>query len=321
MLRRVASVDEADKLNHQTLRRDFLQSDESVGLHFDPYFVWLFEAWPVPMEGKEERSYRYSVVVAADKLTIWLEDRKTKAQWGSAELTLSEFVTETSAIPNAKLEDYAKQFIACLHAEGDTKRFISPTSSGETRQLTFVLSLHLASFETALVFEFVLKKVPLQRVDILAAQVRDLTDELHELKQKQSDLAFLDLEASHVAPDRTTFVWKVKYLLGRNSQLHLLVDGTAIRIGQTGLYLFTINCRCKDKGPDRTWFRFKVNGEVRRRSNCYGMSPLEDSYSEVYPWCSLTTSVVLQADDNVKIIVGTGTTLVDGSTMTITQLR
>lgn len=35
----------------------------------------------VTFPSKQESSYRYSIKMKADKMSVWLEDRKTKQQW------------------------------------------------------------------------------------------------------------------------------------------------------------------------------------------------------------------------------------------------
>ncbi|TYZ66745.1 hypothetical protein PybrP1_007665, partial [[Pythium] brassicae (nom. inval.)] len=110
----------------------------------------------VNFPSRGDDSYRYKITATSDTASFWIEDRKTKNQWSSGDLKIADFVSVNNMIPGATMADY----------------------------VSFVLALKSCASVWRPTYEMTLKSIPLQPIDILAAQLRDVQDELskHQLE-------------------------------------------------------------------------------------------------------------------------------------------
>uniref|UniRef100_K3X5C3 Uncharacterized protein n=1 Tax=Globisporangium ultimum (strain ATCC 200006 / CBS 805.95 / DAOM BR144) TaxID=431595 RepID=K3X5C3_GLOUD len=158
-------------------------------------FISTTPPTPAPLQDDEAifpsqkaDTFRYAFTVEDDKLSIWLENKKTKAQWESDPLALDEFVALESLIPMATIEDYVQCFEACVaQSRADPEQ-----TSCDLRQLThqrddelqLELQIRIQLFTRVLTptYRFTLYEVELDRIDVLTARVRSQEDELARLR-------------------------------------------------------------------------------------------------------------------------------------------
>ncbi|TMW61196.1 hypothetical protein Poli38472_013659 [Pythium oligandrum] len=99
----------------------------------------------------------------------------------TVELKIADFVVEDNSIPRASLVNYAQRFANCLEVattsdQNEYRRSLTPSEKDGSRHLHLAIQLHVGGFDTQLEYAFLLMPIALERVDILAAQVRDLDD-------------------------------------------------------------------------------------------------------------------------------------------------
>ncbi|KAF1325705.1 hypothetical protein FI667_g9069, partial [Globisporangium splendens] len=152
----------------------------------------------VTFSSRAKASYRYRLTVRDDKVTIWIEDKRSKQQWQSSALELCEFVPTDRVIPMATLTDYIEN---CLGAELNDdddeakpafQRDLMPGDDSNKLKLIFTLRIQmLATVVLMPSYEFVLHPVALSEVDILSAKVRDQEDEIARLRAQVEALTMV----------------------------------------------------------------------------------------------------------------------------------
>ncbi|KAF1325711.1 hypothetical protein FI667_g9066, partial [Globisporangium splendens] len=138
--------------------------------------------------------FRYAFTIEGSKVTIWLENKKTKQQWESDPLTLDEFVASESLIPMATIEDYVPCFEDCLarsRTDPEQKscdlRQLEHLRDGEL-QLELQIRIHLFARVLMPKYRFTLCEVELDRIDVLTARVRSQEAELASLRAELNEL-------------------------------------------------------------------------------------------------------------------------------------
>lgn len=107
--------------------------------------------------------------------------------------------------------------------------------------LQFVLALKLYASMWRPKYEMTLESVPLQPIDILAAQVRDVQDELAELRRWKGDPVALNLELSSQTQGYDVLKWKINNSVD-NTPDRFVVDSKAgkIRFLEPGTYQISL---------------------------------------------------------------------------------
>ncbi|TMW61191.1 hypothetical protein Poli38472_013654 [Pythium oligandrum] len=236
---------------------------------------------------KFEGTFRYRVRAEVESLAIWLEDRKSKAQWQTLELKAKDFVTADNVIARTDVAGYAKRFANCLGAkELDDKseyyRELFEAAKDGSRQLCLSFRVCVGGFETLLEYTFQLMPIALERVDVLAAQVRDLGDDLcrhqasiesqldnvkkalgiveasvNKLVEEKRDLTFARFVATGYVSSGSALLWQAPS--ESSPGFTLSSDATTITFGNSGLFSVTTHLHhcCTNYA-----FECQVNGQA-----------------------------------------------------------
>ncbi|TMW61194.1 hypothetical protein Poli38472_013657 [Pythium oligandrum] len=307
-----------------------------------------FEADGQVVLDETETLFRYRVRVWQDALTIWLEDRTSKAQWQTVELKTKDFVVEDNMIPRADIVGYAQRFANALGVletenQSEYQRSLSTVDKNGARHLQLAIQLHVGGFETQLEYDFVLMPVALERVDVLTSQVRDLSEELERLqtqideiedekrskldkdlvKMKQAiqaitdkqearrELAYVQLTASNSANQSQTLKWTISS--EGYSHFSLSSKGDAVICGSAGLFMIMIHLQ-HDSSNQGTVFALNMNGTSVEKYSSYNRSGYANT-------SSYTTVRSMSKGDKLSIVYRGNNTAYDGSSMTIVELR
>ncbi|GAB9471443.1 hypothetical protein Gpo141_00008654, partial [Globisporangium polare] len=167
----------------------------------------------------------------------------------SGELKASDFVNTKNVIPQASLADYVSCFQSCLEskpadegAEADCRCDLVPQAK-DSWTLRFVLALKLYASVWRPTFEVTLKSIPLQKIDILAAQLRDLQEEMAHLRSERDVMgsARLVLQTTQQAESEATLLWKVSTNYEGNTPEQFEVDRIGkVRFLQAERYLVNL---------------------------------------------------------------------------------
>ncbi|TMW61857.1 hypothetical protein Poli38472_010920 [Pythium oligandrum] len=212
--------------------------------------------------GGEQREFRFAVEVTAnEELSIWLEDKKTRAQWQAIGLTTTSFIAPETTIPGATLVDYAKGFAECLRAphaaeDGSMGRLLSDPSKEGTRTLTVTLPFTWFSVAKTLTYEFTLIAMALDPVQVLTARVCELEEALAATKPNPP--VQLDQIEGRELTDDEYLCWDVT-----QSYTHIEASKEAIRITQDGIYAVQfIADYADDDGNDSFVSTLEINGKA-----------------------------------------------------------
>ncbi|TMW61184.1 hypothetical protein Poli38472_013647 [Pythium oligandrum] len=273
---------------------------------------------------------------AEEKLHIWLEDHKTKDQWVSRDLTVGEFTTEKSVIPNATIVDYAERFVECLGATPDDaknafERVLATPAKDKSRQLTLSFIFAWSTFVTSLVYTFKLNMIPLERVDVLAAQIRDFQDELRvlsavvkDVRTRQSELGFVEFESVGSVARNNPLKWKV---VTGDMDGHFDLDSKnlSVSVKHAGLYSLQVQVLHASSYAGAQ-FNLQVNGiSVRQCHECIQFNDYNHRANTAYASAQRSSSVSvtrqLKSGDAVTAVFEGDGLAMEGSLLTITRLR
>uniref|UniRef100_K3X5W8 Uncharacterized protein n=1 Tax=Globisporangium ultimum (strain ATCC 200006 / CBS 805.95 / DAOM BR144) TaxID=431595 RepID=K3X5W8_GLOUD len=233
-------------------------------------------------------SYRYKVKSKTDTVRFWLEDRKSKKQWyisqfsnlgnfmkgltQSKKLKLSDFVDANNTIPQATMQDYVKGFVRCL-AESTSKEdgecirdlVSSSTPSGGEWILKFATALTMFDSVWFPVYQFTLTPIPLEPIDILAAQLRDMQDEVAALQGEK--LSKSDLKRVKRTLTTTTDVLHGKLLNWKfagdcRRVCSIEEGGVKVRFLHSGEYLIQLKLNHTTYTDDSCHVELQRDGEV-----------------------------------------------------------
>ncbi|TMW61195.1 hypothetical protein Poli38472_013658 [Pythium oligandrum] len=228
---------------------------------------------------EKEKLFRYRVRVGNEALTIWLEDCVIKAQWQTTELTTMDFVTEDNNIPRSDLVGYAQRFANALSAldtdnQSEYHRSLSPLDKEGSRRLEIAIQLHVGGYETKWEYEFLLMPIALERVDVLASQVRDLSEELERVKKN-------DESGKNEATASATFVTtgacvcnefhKWRYPSTPSSVFRLDPGNAFIEVTRSGQFMIASSFH-HSSSNNGTCYELTVNGKVVDTVTSYGAS-------------------------------------------------
>ncbi|KAG6943753.1 hypothetical protein JG688_00017451, partial [Phytophthora aleatoria] len=119
------------------------------------------------------RFYRYAIALKDSKLSIWMEDRKSKKQY-KGDLDKKDYVTADNAITGASAEDYLQRELT--------------TGGSGILKLKLLLKLRVLDSAWEAKFEFLLDPVSVERIDIVEAKLRDQEEELMKIDALESKL-------------------------------------------------------------------------------------------------------------------------------------
>lgn len=103
-----------------------------------------------------------------------------------------------------------------------------------------MLALKLYSSVWRPTFEVTLKPILLQKIDILAAQLRDLQEEVVQLRSEKVESAQLTLETTQQVIGTTTLPWKSSNTQGDTADKFKIESNGKIRFLQAGRYLINL---------------------------------------------------------------------------------
>ncbi|OWZ05776.1 hypothetical protein PHMEG_00022069 [Phytophthora megakarya] len=157
-------------------------------------------------------SYRYTIKLHGDKISIWMEDRGTKQQWLQDDLNVGDYVTTANIIPNATRTDYAEFFhdaLKCdLNDSSLMQRKLTVLKEG-VLQLELMMHLKFFWFTWTAKYAFILKPVTVERFAVLESKLRDLQENLEQLRRDIiKPTKFVELWASSRA-DNSNLCWNV----------------------------------------------------------------------------------------------------------------
>ncbi|CEG49153.1 uncharacterized protein PHALS_06932 [Plasmopara halstedii] len=119
------------------------------------------------------------------KLSIRLEDRKTKKQWFKGGMVITDYVSAANAIPTAHVADYVKCFQEALDSDiaetNDAKRSLVALALGSFR-LELDLTIHVFRSTWKAKYTFDIDPVSVNQIDLLESNLRDQQDEIEKLK-------------------------------------------------------------------------------------------------------------------------------------------
>ncbi|KAG3066374.1 hypothetical protein PI124_g22078 [Phytophthora idaei] len=175
------------------------------------------------------RFYRYAIALKDSKLSIWMEDRKSKKQY-KGDLDKKDYVTADNAITGASAEDY----------------------------LQLLLKLRVLDSAWEAKFEFLLDPVSVERIDIVEAKLRDQEEELmkidaleSKLREQQEKLDILEV-AETTSTSLAEFTSTLKF--GENGKIRGVGHGSnevvtncyngVLHIRRDGVYLIEAAVKC-----------------------------------------------------------------------------
>ncbi|EGZ05299.1 hypothetical protein PHYSODRAFT_431270, partial [Phytophthora sojae] len=130
--------------------------------------------------------YRYSLSLKSGKLRIWLENCESKKQWCTNDLILIDYVNPSNYIPDVvPLTASRCCFRELLNrAVEDASEFPRSLQSTEESHLQQEFSVKIQAMlrPRMLTYAFDLEPISVERVDILEAKLRDLQDEVKDLR-------------------------------------------------------------------------------------------------------------------------------------------
>ncbi|KAF1325710.1 hypothetical protein FI667_g9067, partial [Globisporangium splendens] len=148
----------------------------------------------IKFPSQKKTTYRYELTIKDDKLTIWLEDSTTKAQWESKPLSLEDCIPKDKVIPMATLEDYVECFENCLsgtdptHAKDKDLVPFNPGGDDDVFQLELTVRVQLSSRVLTPKYQFTLYALDLDPIDVLTSRIRDQEDEVESLRAELTRL-------------------------------------------------------------------------------------------------------------------------------------
>ncbi|OWY93751.1 hypothetical protein PHMEG_00036734 [Phytophthora megakarya] len=121
-------------------------------------------------------TYRFSIQLKNDKISIWMEDRTSKKQWYKGNIAKCDYVTSANTITDASASDYVKCFhdaLTCtLDGSSDGHRQLR-FLPGNSLRLEFVMNVHIMHSTLVAIYTFDLEPVSVERIDVLESKLRD----------------------------------------------------------------------------------------------------------------------------------------------------
>ncbi|KAL7690963.1 putative tumor necrosis factor-like domain superfamily [Plasmopara halstedii] len=183
-------------------------------------------------------SYRYVMELKSAKLSIRLEDRKTKKQWFKGDMVITDYVSTANTIPTAYIADYVKCFQDALDSEfaetSDVDRCLVALAEGSLR-LELVVTIRVLRSMWKAKYTFDLDPVAVNKIDELESKLRDQQDEIEELEKqlkKGEKSAYIKLTTS-TTRSNSILCWN--YAISTEFESNGL-DG-AIKILRSGVYM------------------------------------------------------------------------------------
>lgn len=164
-------------------------------------------------------------------------------------------------------------------------------------------------------FEVTLKPIPLQKIDILAAQLRDLKEEIVQLQSEKDESAQLTLETTQTVIGVTNLLW-----MSSNAQcdtpdkFEIEADGK-IRFRQAGCYLISLSILHQSSQ------NYTCTCEIQRDGVCVkSFSSLTCQYAHT-PSFTFVASVLMKEGQELVVVNKTQNYVRAQSTMLIALLK
>ncbi|TMW61204.1 hypothetical protein Poli38472_013667 [Pythium oligandrum] len=141
---------------------------------------------------RRAETYRFRVSSREERLQFWLEDCASKQQWESSKLSMEDFTTPETMIPQAGFADYVSCFQNCidtkeLNESAEFYRELVPHESDDW-ELRLTLKIKIFVSVWTLKYAFILKQISLEPIDVLTAKVRDQADYIKALEKQIKEL-------------------------------------------------------------------------------------------------------------------------------------
>ncbi|TMW61190.1 hypothetical protein Poli38472_013653 [Pythium oligandrum] len=306
-------------------------------------------------------SCRYRVTKSEDTLSVWLEDRTSKEQWQTEALALKDFVTDKNVLPAGNIESYARCFVTCLAEDEATEdkaieddsveevkdnkgkrkaknqdpdgnrakkqkpsqgRALSAPTKDGSRTLTLWLDFGFPAFQGKV--EYFLKLLPVERefVDVIAAKMLDVEDDIVDLKHDvkrlntltipppREELAVIALTENN-RKSENQYIKRKKAFSGGEA-FELADNGETIVFKLGGVFLISMNIFHQSSRSGYP-LELRVNGvAVNHLTGCKTNEGIQSS---------LTTMKKLESGDTLKLFYRGNYQTGDGNSMSIVQLR
>ncbi|EGZ04678.1 hypothetical protein PHYSODRAFT_368914, partial [Phytophthora sojae] len=130
--------------------------------------------------------YRYSLSLRSGKLRIWLENCESKKQWCTNDLILIDYVNPSNYIPDvvpltASRCCFRELLNRAVEDASELPRSLQSTEESHLQQ-EFSVKIQAMLRPRMLTYAFDLEPISVERVDILEAKLRDLQDEVKDLR-------------------------------------------------------------------------------------------------------------------------------------------
>ncbi|KAK1938891.1 hypothetical protein P3T76_008966 [Phytophthora citrophthora] len=222
-------------------------------------------------------SFRYTIALRDDKLSIRMEGCVSKKQWCKGGMSTNDNTSSSNSMPDASAGDYAKRKISVL-------------KDGILRlELVMTISFFRTSWEAKYVFD--LDPVSIERFDMLESKLRDCREELEELRGKLDGVclhSFATLKAT-TRTANSIIMWNVTEAI---DFIRTEGDGVLTFV-QPGVYHIesVINCVPDDNDQKLT---LSKNGEVVQSIYCV--------YANGY-WTSEVLDAAVRVEENDEVTV------------------
>ncbi|KAF4041483.1 hypothetical protein GN244_ATG06340 [Phytophthora infestans] len=249
-------------------------------------------------------SYRYSIQVKDDKLSVWIEDRTSKNQWYKGDLAKADYVTSANTISNASANDYARCFQDALDCDlndvSGARRSLT-SLQGDVMRLEFTVNIHVLRSMWVARYTFNLEPVSVERIDVLESKLRDQGEVLKSMVQRMQNLlhsqtpTHLQLKSTQRVANGSTLHWNKTV-----SDDFAVSDETgAITFCRPGIYYISAVVGCKSYDDGKKVHMMK-NGKCIQASECGYMKSRFESIPLGYIErmdCNDVLSVTCTCDD------------------------
>ncbi|GLE06082.1 hypothetical protein PINS_up015293 [Pythium insidiosum] len=174
-------------------------------------------------------------------------------------LPLNTFLTDRNTIPAASISDYAARFAECLAGcdEDYETRLRSITGTLDSFRLDLSMRLCCLAFSTSVAYSFELKSVPLERIDVVEAKLRDHDDVVYQMRKS---LAFAQFTSDESVLCGVAVEWIPCKGLVSEGDFGVSSDSTDIKIMRSGVYQIQVEVETNWLKP-HSW-GVRVNGVV-----------------------------------------------------------
>ncbi|GAB9477993.1 hypothetical protein Gpo141_00015221, partial [Globisporangium polare] len=156
---------------------------------------------------------------------------------------------------------------------------------------------------------------PLQKIDILAAQLRDLQEEMAHLRSEKVEGAQLTLETTKQTNGQGTLHWKTNSTEGDTADKFEVCSNGAIRFFQAGRYLIHLTIL------HTNYQEYSCNCELQRDGICVKRCTATPGQYDQSPNFLFVASVLMKKDQKLAVVSKSRDYVRAQSAMLITLLK